>query len=294
MLAKAARETAKASRETKRAEKAMEQANKESQDALNKAHAETAEMKYQIGVQVDRASRRMHSQDVAIQNKLETKLNDLKLKYDQLELFNQHSNSVPQPTKGVKQITDFVQQYSLSKISEEFGNPREQFFALGGIGRRRLVGSDSDTAWDFLVDTNDTHNDETENLWKQVLYQWVRDQPEIRWSAKQTRQHWIDFKEYAASGDDPNIHGKVPRGFAGLLKPYMTMVGKHETFRSKLIAEDSELVTNVTAEERLALGFSMTSLASSEKRVREMGYDLGFAMTRVHGGQALRYMAWSL
>ena len=118
---------------------------------------------------------------------------------------------------------------------------RKKNYTLGGIGRRRLVGSGADTAWDFLTTTfftqpgggqagrqigiyggmrglkgptlfKDVHDKESVNEWKRGIYYWLQATGfEGNWTQKQMRAKWIEFKTYARTGGDPSISGDPPK-----------------------------------------------------------------------------------
>ena len=89
-------------------------------------------------------------------------------------------------------------------------------------------------------------------MWKNVLYHWVRVNTEWGdWRQAEGRLHWEEFKQYVASGQNPNVHGDPPKGYSNLLQAYMFMVaaGYH---RSQFIANESDAVTNATEHEIFA------------------------------------------
>ena len=200
---------------------------------------------------------------------------ELRKELAQQNHFNQHSESKP-PKKPVKHVdTSFVQQHNPGRKS--YVDSQGEFYTLGGIGRRRLVGPDADTAWDFLgnpfftqpsggqagkivgamggkrgvpnLRVPDRHDDPVINVWKTALYHWVRANTELGdWRQAEGRLHWEEFKQYALSGQDASIQGDPPKGYSNLLQAYMYMVaaGYH---RSQFIANGSDAVTNTTEQE---------------------------------------------
>ena len=260
MLAKAKRQSARAEKELK---------------------AEVAQAKLQGDTEVKRMQTELRDSVRAgamAQWAAEDEAKELRKELAEQNNFNQHSESDPValPVKHVDH--DFVQQHNPGRAS--YIDSQGQFHTRGGIGRRRLVGSGADNAWDFLVTTffnqpsggqagkivgdmggkrgvpnlrtPDTHDNEVINMWKNVLYHWVRANTELGdWRQAEGRKHWEEFKQYVASGQNPNIHGDPPKGYSNLLQAYMYMcaAGYH---RSQFIANDSENVTNATEQELFA------------------------------------------
>ena len=281
---------AKAKRQTAFAWKAVKDAQKESV-TVEQARTEVKRIRKELRVTVkagataqyaaeDEAKRLRerltHETEMFNQFKQETK--QLRKELAQQNHFNQHSESKP-PKKPVKHVdTSFVQQHNPG--SKSYVDSQGEFYTLGGIGRRRLVGADADTAWDFLVNpfftqpsggqagkivgdmggkrgvpnlrVPDNHDNEVINMWKNVMYHWVRTNTELGdWRQAEGRKHWEEFKKYVASGQNPNVHGDPPKGYSNLLQAYMFMVaaGYH---RSQFIANGSDAVTNATEHEIFA------------------------------------------
>ena len=243
----------------------------------------------------------------------------------EIDMFNQFKDSVgPPPKKGTHVDGKFITQrpqtdiennmsalgYRWNQIKHayvnksnevfeevEFGNfvahipPRKKNYTLGGIGRRRLVGASSDTAWDFLTTTffqqpgggvsgrqvgifggmrglkltgqvfKDAHDNLELNNWKRAIYQWMRDTGESgNWTQKQMRAKWIQFKQYVEAGHAA-VHGESPKGYSQILQAYMLMAAQGK-FRSKFIRDKSPNVTNITRDEADSLG--VTSDVSSD------------------------------
>ena len=226
----------------------------------------------------------------------------------QLDLFDQMKNNNPPPARGIPVDDNFIPQrpntatvgrmqklgYSWDDsvkafvsednhvFNENFNDYQQIFpakrkhYTLGGIGRRRLVGANSDTAWDFLVNSffqqpsggisgrqlgrfggmrglklthADTHNNAEVNKWKRALYNWVQALG-VResWTQKQMRARWIEFKKFVLDGGDSSISGDPPKGFAYTLQAYMLMCAQG-IYRAQLIREQSIDVQNITRDE---------------------------------------------
>ena len=212
----------------------------------------------------------------------------LQTRYEQLQAeehnFNQHSENDVVKAKPKHVDTVFVQQntvgvnYTEGSFSQFSG--KTEYFTVGGLGRRRMVGAEAPYAWDFLVTTFfeqpsggqagyrvgamggkrgipklsalDVHDNQAINLWKQVLYWWIHQNFQVGdWRQAEGRKHWNEFLKYVQSGGNPNVHGDPPKGTSKLLQAYMYMVaaGYH---RSQFILEKSKNVTNSTTAEEFA------------------------------------------
>ena len=316
---------AKAKRQTKRAEKALEDAQAKAVKAEAEVKRVTKELRVtaQAGAKAEWAA---EADDKREQQKLahaEKELQDTKDMLEQeIEMFNQFKLSNPPPKKEALIDSKFIQQSPqtdfanhmfalgyhwdnkkkayVNKSNEVFEEtefndftqtipPRKKNYTLGGIGRRRLVGSGADTAWDFLTTTffqqpgggasgrqvgifggmrglkaptlfQDIHDNEVVNNWKRGIYWWLRDTgQEGNWTQKQMRAKWIEFKQYAAAGNDPGIsNSEPPKGYAQVLQAYMLMaaMGKH---RDQFIQEKSPNVKNISRDEADTFGLSSTS-----------------------------------
>ena len=250
---------------------------------------------------------------------------------DTRDKFNQFKLSNPPPKKGAHVDGKFIQQRPqtdivknmtvlgyhwdnkkkayVNKANEVFEEaefndftqtipPRKKNYTLGGIGRRRLVGSNADTAWDFLTTTffqqpggglsgrqvgiyggmrglkaptlfQDTHDNEEVNDWKRGIYNWLTDTGEEgTWTQKEMRAKWIEFKQYAAAGNAAGVSGDPPKGYAQVLQAYMLMAAQG-IHRSQLIQDKSLNVQNITRDEADTFRLSGEGVSSTEASLVE-------------------------
>ena len=172
--------------------------------------------------------------------------------------------------------------------------PRKKNYTLGGLGRRRLAGASSDTAWDFLTTSfftqpsggasgrqvgefggmrglttgraTDLHGNPLLNNWKKAIYDWVGGVGGS-WNQRTMRTKWNEFKKFVLDGGNSAIAGDPPKGFANILQAYMLMCAQGH-YRSMLIRDKSPNVKNITRDEADTLGIS--SKSSSEVSADEI------------------------
>ena len=187
------------------------------------------------------------------------------------------------------------------KVSQSFNNDSQlqPHYTLGGLGRRRLVGANADTAWDFLVTSFftqpsggasgrqvgvygglrglklpsgrqvvvDTHDNDTINKFKRSIYHWVT----VNYSGgsitkAEMRDMWREYIDYVARGGDPALGPlkKPPKGYRDLCQAYMIMVTEGY-YRSRFLEEELVGVNNLTPDEEALMDKNDEDLVEARK-----------------------------
>ena len=225
----------------------------------------------------------------------------------EVDKFNQLKNKPP-PVLGLHVDGNFIPQRpritSLAYADTGFTQipARKKNYTLGGLGRRRLAGAASDTAWDFLTTSFfkqpsggasgrqvgefggmrgllqtravDIHGNPIINNWKRAIYDWVRGGVGGSWNQRTMRTKWNEFKKFVLDGGNAAISGDPPKGWSNILQAYMLMCAQGH-YRSMLIRDKSPNVKNITRDEADTLGISSKSSVSSDEPVEARNFDQG-------------------